>query len=237
MDGWDVCTLDYLRCGPALLQQGDTNGYEQFRQAAVARFTSGSYPFADRIVKISLLLPADKAFMKSLDPLVEITSQSMATNAEVTNDVFLAAWRSVSLALLEYRSGHYAQAANWCQQCLNYPEYIAPRTATAHIILALSEQQLGKPDAARSELAQAREIIDNKFKNELDRGTPIQGFWFDWVFAQILLKEANDSIAPLRCLPLPSPINSSLGIPTLMVGPRTFIRVLIASRLFHKSLI
>ncbi len=200
LDGWDVCTLDYLRCGPALLEQGDTNGYEQFRQAAVARFTSGSYPFADRIIKISLLLPADKAFMKSLDPLVEITSQSMATNAEVTNDVFLAAWRSASLALLEYRSGHYARAADLCQQCLSYPEYIAPRTAMAHTILALANQHLGKTQAARSELAQARQIIDNKFKNELDRGTPIQGFWFDWVFAQILLKEANDSIS-LASLP------------------------------------
>ena len=62
-------SLDYLRCGPAFLEQGDTNGYEQFRQAAVARFTSGSYPFArDRIVKISLLLPADAAFMKSFEP-------------------------------------------------------------------------------------------------------------------------------------------------------------------------
>jgi tetratricopeptide (TPR) repeat protein len=194
MDGWDACTLDYLRCGPALVEQGDVAGYERFRQAAVARFRSGTYPFADRIVKISLLLPAGQPFMKALAPLVDITTESMATNTAANDDVFLAAWRSVSLALVEYRSGHYDQAAEWCRQCLNYSEYIAPRTATAQIILAMSDQHLGKMQDARSMLAQAQSTIENKFKNELDRGTPVQGFWFDWVFARILLKEAEQLI-------------------------------------------
>ncbi len=197
LDGWDAVTLDYLRCGPALVEQGDQEGYEEFRQAAVARFTSGTYPFADRIMKISLLLPAEKSFMTSLTPLVKVITQSVATNATPSDDIFLAAWRSVSMGLLEYRSGHYAKAADWCRQCLNYPEYIAPRTATARILLAMADQKLGQGQEARSELAQAQDIIGNKLKNELDRGSPIQGFWFDWVFAQILLKEADQLIGPL----------------------------------------
>jgi eukaryotic-like serine/threonine-protein kinase len=191
LDGWDVCTLDYLECGPALIELGDTNGYEHFRQAAVARFTGGSYPFADRIVKISLLLPAGKKFMQALEPLAKATAQSSSTNADANTDIFLAAWRSVSLALMEYRRGNYAQAADWCQQCLNYPENIAPRTATARVILAMSDQRLGKTAEARSELAQARQMIENKFKSQLDRGGPMQGFWFDWTFARILLNEAT----------------------------------------------
>jgi hypothetical protein len=194
LDGWDACTLDYLRCGPALIEQGDTNGYQQFREAAVKRFTAGSHPFADRIVKIALLLPADQSFMNSLRPLVEVTSQSVTTNANTGDDIFLAAWRSTSLALMEYRSGHYDRAADWCRQCLNYPEYIAPRTATAQTILALADYRLGKIPDARTELAQARALIQNKFKNELDRGTPMEGFWFDWVFARILLQEAENQI-------------------------------------------
>ena len=196
MDGWDACTLDYLRCGPALVEQGDLAGYERFRQAAVARFSSGTYPFADRIVKISLLLPAGQPFMKSLGPLVNVTTQSVSTNTEANDDVFLAAWRSVSLALTEYRTGNYAAAAEWSRQCLNYPEYIAPRTATARIILAMADERLGKMQDARSMLAQAQETIENKFKNELDRGTPVQGFWFDWVFARVLLKEAEQMVSP-----------------------------------------
>jgi serine/threonine protein kinase/tetratricopeptide (TPR) repeat protein len=198
LDGWDACTLDYLRCGPALVERGVTADYEYFRQSAVARFTAGTYPFADRIVKISLLLPADKKLLKALQPVAAVAAQSFATNADAGDDVFLAAWRSVSLALLEYRNGNYTKAAEWCQRCLNYPEHIAPRTATARVILAMSEQRLGKTDAARSELAQAREIIENKYKSPLERGTPMQGFWFDWAFARILLKEATALIeAPL----------------------------------------
>jgi len=110
-------------------------------------------------------------------------------------DVFLAAWRSVSLALMEYRRGDYTRAAAWCRRCLDYPEYNAPRAATARVILAMSCQHLGQADEARSELTHARSMIEDKFKkNGLDRGTGVQGFWFDWLFARILLGEATAMI-------------------------------------------
>ena len=122
--------------------------------------------------------------------MAEIAEQSFDDNTKGGDDVFLAAWRSVSLALMEYRSGNYVKSAGWAERCLNYPEHIAPRTETARVILAMSDYQLGKTSEARLELAQAREKIENQFKGQLDRGTPVQGFWFDWVFAQILLNEA-----------------------------------------------
>jgi hypothetical protein len=93
---------------------------------------------------------------------------------------------------MEYRRGNYTEAAGWCRRCLGYAEYNAPRTATARVILAMSCQQLGQSDEARSELNQARSMIEDKFKkNGLDRGTGVQGFWFDWIFARILLGEAT----------------------------------------------
>ena len=182
IDGWDVSTLDYLECGPALVELGDIAGYERFRQTAVAHVADAAYPFADRIIKISLLLPANEKILKPLDPLAEAAAKSFADNVNADNDVFLAAWRSVSLALMEYRRGNYTQAADWCRRCLAYPEYNAPREATARVILAMACQQLGQSDKARSELAQGREIIDSKFQSGLDRGTGVQGFWFDWLF-------------------------------------------------------
>jgi serine/threonine protein kinase len=190
LDGWDASTLDYLECGPVLIENGDLAGYEHFRQNVTAQVTDVAYPFTDRIIKISLLLPANEKIMRNLDPLAQIAEKSFATNAAVTGDVFLAAWRSVSLALMEYRRGDYTRASAWCRQCLEYPEFNAPRTATARVILAMSCQHLGRTDEARSELEQARGMIENKFKNGLDRGTGVQGFWFDWVFARILLREA-----------------------------------------------
>ncbi len=194
IDGWDVSTLDYLECGPTLVELGDIAGYERFRQTAVSHVADAAYPFADRIIKISLLLPANEKILKPLDPLAEAAAKSFATNVNADNDVFLAAWRSVSLALMEYRRGNYTQAADWCRRCLAYPEYNAPRAATAHVLLAMARQQLGQSEEARSELAQGREIIDNKFQSGLDRGTGVQGFWFDWVFGRILLGEATTLI-------------------------------------------
>jgi serine/threonine protein kinase/tetratricopeptide (TPR) repeat protein len=194
LDGWDICTLDYLRYGPTLVEQGDLTGYENFRREALVHFTGSQQPFADRIVKISLLLPANQKIMKILEPPAGVPVQFVDTNEDVSGDIFLAAWRSVSQALLEYRNGNFQKAADWCQQSLNYPEHIAPRTATARIILAMSDQKLGKQDEARSQLDAAREIIDNKFRRQLDQGTPMQGFWFDWIFARILLNEAKTLI-------------------------------------------
>lgn len=192
LDGWDISTLDYLECGPVLIELGDTDGYERFRQTAVARVADAAYPFADRIIKISLLRPANKKILQALEPLAEVAAKSFVTNVNADGDVFLAAWRSVSLALMEYRRGDYTRAAAWCRRCLDYPEYNAPRAATARVILAMSCQHLGQTGEARSELTQARSMIEDKFKkNGLDRGTGVQGFWFDWLFARILLGEAT----------------------------------------------
>ncbi|HTY85891.1 MAG TPA: serine/threonine-protein kinase [Candidatus Acidoferrum sp.] len=194
LDGWDIVTLDYLEYGPVLIELGDLAGYEHFRQDIVARGGEAVYPFTDRIIKISLLLPADKTIMAALNPLAQIAEKSFATNLVANGDVFLAAWRSVSLALMEYRRGEYAKAAAWCHRCLDYPEYNAPRAATARVILAMACQRLGQGNEARSELNQARGAIENKFKTGLDRGTGVQGFWFDWLFARILLREATPLI-------------------------------------------
>jgi serine/threonine protein kinase len=193
LDACDVATLDHLECGSVLSELGDSSGYENFRNAAIARYAGTTCPVADRIVKISLLSPVDQQVIASLQPLTELTAKSF-TEADTSGDIFQAAWRSLSLALFEYRCGRYDEAAKWSRRCLAYAEPNPPRTATARIILAMSCQALGHTEEARAELTQAREAIDGKFKTELDRGSPSQGFWFDWVFGRILLREASRSI-------------------------------------------
>jgi hypothetical protein len=110
---------------------------------------------------------------------------------------------AVALALLEYRRGNYAKSEEWCRQCLEYPEYNASRTAVAQVILALVNQQQHQFDKARSELAVANDLINRKFADELNPGSSSQGFWFDWVFARILLREATAMIENTA----PSPAN------------------------------
>lgn len=191
LDSVDGATLDYLRWGPTLIELGDIERYEQFCEVAIARFAGKPGPMTDRIVKISLLLPANSRILGNLNPFAQAMEKSLA-DADAANNGFIAAWRSVSLALWEYRRGNYARAIEWGQRCLAYRESPnAPRTATVRTILAMCHHRLAQSEAAKGELAHGRVIVENKFKAPLDRGDPVQGFWFDWLFARILLREAT----------------------------------------------
>jgi tetratricopeptide (TPR) repeat protein len=200
LEGWDIVTLDYLRCGPALIEIGDASGYERFRQEAIARYSAAPGRFADRIVKISLLMPANKRVLESMSTLAEATTNHLR-EADAGGDVFTAAWRSLSLGLLEYRRGNFAKAVELSQRCLAYPDSNAPRTATARVILAMAYNQLGRTAEARTELQAGGGIVESKLrKMPYDRGTPIQGFWFDWAFARVLLREATALVETPRPL-------------------------------------
>ena len=199
-EGWDLASLDELRLGAVLIETADLKGYERFRQEVIARFSGTSYPVAaERVVKISLLRAADPNTMNALAPLADLAAKSFAgvasdnTNAEA---VFQAAWGSLSVALMEYREGNYPRAEEWCRRCLAYPGNNPPRIATARVILAMACHQLGQNQEAIAQLKQGRESIEGEFRDGLDPGTAEHGFWFDWVFARILLREAGSLIEP-----------------------------------------
>jgi tetratricopeptide (TPR) repeat protein len=195
LEALDVATMDYLRAGPALLEIGDVAGYDQFRQEAIVRFSAGPCPFADRVVKISLLSPANPRLLAEMDGLAKAAADGLAT-AEAAGDVFTAAWRTLAMGLLEYRRGNYAEALRCSQRCLDCHEVNAPRTATAKVILAMAHFQMGRGVEAQATLAQARAMVESKARAPADRGSPINGFWFDWAFARVLLREAGALIGP-----------------------------------------
>jgi eukaryotic-like serine/threonine-protein kinase len=190
LEGSDVSSLDYLERGPTLVELGDFEAYEAFRQAAIRRFAGKQTPFADRIVKISLLHPADSDLLALLRPLVELAEEA-TREADVRGDAFVAAWRAMSLALYHYRSGRLAAAQTWCERSLSYHDGNAPRIATVRGILAMVHFRLGRPEASRAELAEARALLATYDDWPKDRGSPVHGFWFDWAFARLLLREAS----------------------------------------------
>ncbi|ATC63515.1 serine/threonine protein kinase [Nibricoccus aquaticus] len=192
LEGVDVITLDYLRCGPALLEAGDQDGYRRFRDEAVARFARVASPFSDRIVKISLLGPVDGAALAALRPMAEDTTRAYEESVKA-GDVFQAAWRAMALALLEYRKGNDAAAVEWARRSMAAPDQNASRALAAGAILAMARERLGQREEARGDLLTARELLENRLKSGMDRGrgTPVQGFWFDYAFARILLREAE----------------------------------------------
>jgi hypothetical protein len=102
--------------------------------------------------------------------------------------------RAVTRALLDYRRGDGAGALEWCNRVLAYPASDAVHACLAQIILALAEQQCGQPAAARLQLAAARDLMGVKSADEMEPGHATEGFWFEWVFARVLLQEATAKI-------------------------------------------
>ncbi len=196
LDGWDALSLDYLRCGPALLKLGDRGRYERLREEAITRFAEAHNLYADRILKLALLAPAGPATLGRLANIVADTEKAFA-EAEASQDPFPAAWRAVSLALWAVRSGDPEAAIRWCRRCLAYPEANASRTATARAILALAQLRLGRVDEARAGAAAVREVLGSRLTGVVDLGNPMNGFWFDWFFVGILLGEVEDGLPPV----------------------------------------
>ena len=187
-NSWEI-TDDLLKAGPILVERGDMQGYEHFRRAAVARYQDTADPvFAERTLKISLLIPADAELMKFLKTLSEVSANSMEKPEQ---DPIMEAWRCVSLGLMAYRQGYMPTAKAWCRRCLAYPQYNPSRIATAHVIQAMACGQLGEVETARSELAQGRDLIAAEFAKGLGEGNGNVGLWYDWLFARILFREAE----------------------------------------------
>jgi tetratricopeptide (TPR) repeat protein len=194
LDDWDIATLDYLARGAVLAEIGDRRSYETFREEAIARFKGTDIQAAaERIIKISLLQPMDGKALGALAPLAEVAARPF-TKADEGPEIiaFREAWRAISLALLEYRSGHYAKAIEWCRSSLACRQDIPVRTATARLIVAMSFRQDGHHEAALAEFEPARNIIESGFDVGLKQGRWDRGLWFDWLFARVLLHEASD---------------------------------------------
>jgi tetratricopeptide (TPR) repeat protein len=186
-DDGSIATLDYTDYGVILAELGDAERFDRMRQEAIARFNhTGNQSVARRIVKISLLRPADHQLLASLAPLAETmvrplnsAEQSHGNNADYNS------WSKTVQALLEYRRGDYDKAADWSRSSLAMSDAPPFSISLAHLILAMALRQLGRDDAARLELQQGRDLIEIKLKNEDD-----QRNWRDWLFGHVLLREA-----------------------------------------------
>jgi hypothetical protein len=191
-EGWDLASLDFLECGACLAEMGDVAGYERFHRICADRFNgTTNLVLAERMLKINLLLPTAPPDSRALRTWAETAAQPVTGTENVE---FRAAWRCVSLALYEYRMGHPTEAVARCKECLASPEFNAPRVATAEVIMALALHRLGSDEEARAHLQVGRQMIEAKFAAELGPGSATQGFWFDWIFGRVLLREALPQI-------------------------------------------
>ena len=101
-------------------------------------------------------------------------------------------------ALAEYRQGQFASAAEWALKAFSEPDYCLDRElrkrahcrrVDASMLLAMSNYQLHQLDEARVALRQGLDIAENKLP-KLESGD-LGEFWDEWVFAQVLMREAK----------------------------------------------
>ncbi|MES2474393.1 MAG: serine/threonine-protein kinase [Verrucomicrobiota bacterium] len=189
----DNVSRNLLPAAAAICYSRDSARYEVIRSMAIERFAGTARPVvAEQVIKASLLMPADPETLLALEPFAEIIEQAIQSGrGAYGNDRHLIAWSSFSLALFNYRKGDDKHASEWANLCLASGHPDASRSASARILLALIEHQAGRPSNARAFLALAGPPIREKFTENLKLSETDQGFWFDWVNALILLREAE----------------------------------------------
>lgn len=188
---WTI-TDDLLKAGPVLIENGDVEGYENFRRAAIAAYrTTEGYTFAERTLKVSLLLPVNQ---QTLDSLQSIEAVLTEANRDVVELDGMRAWGAMSLALMAYREGDWESAIDWSIRCRNSVDRHQVRMAMTHFVQAMAASKLGDTDKAKAHLRLGQVPVEAAFARPMSVGTHAEGFWYDWIYARIIMREAESLI-------------------------------------------
>ena len=99
-------------------------------------------------------------------------------------------WMPVALALWQYRQGDYASSVAWGERALSVTPPHVVLTTLARAILSMASHKLGNLETARAHLKACRVSVEKKFAGPLGRGSLEAGYWFDWAYTHILLRQA-----------------------------------------------
>jgi tetratricopeptide (TPR) repeat protein len=206
LDTPDLISEDHLKFAATSLKAGNRQTYDQFRQAEVGKLGLTNVALEYRSFKFSLLLPADANTLQLFVLGAQVVENSFPTEKETRpTPPHVAQW-SEALALLEYRQGQLTQAVDWCYRCESYPAYSAARRSTTSLLKAMSNWRLGHYQTAVVDWTLAYALIQAKSQQGLDIGSPhstiipgtredLEGSWYDWVIADLLMGECDELIA------------------------------------------
>ncbi|HEX4119679.1 MAG TPA: protein kinase [Verrucomicrobiae bacterium] len=198
--------MNWCQLAPLLVATGDLMGYQRYRRNALEQFAKPGDPnIAERVAKLSLLLPAEGAEIQQAEILADVSVRANYADWNLP-------WRQFTKGLAEYRLGHYAGAIEWTDKALatsarqDQPgwnhERERNRNAAAYLVQAMAYQQLRSTVKARDALLSATTIIKNQFPNA--ESGDIGREWQDWLVARILSGEAQAMIegtSPASILP------------------------------------
>jgi hypothetical protein len=164
-----------------LAKVGDRAAYDEVCRKffTVFRDTTDIY-VADKLAKSCLLVPASSVDLKVIDQLAD----NLVTVG--AGDKIAMPFFQLAKALLEYREGHFAEAAEWGQKVLASSRFEA--SGQAYAIVAMAKWRLGEKEIAQTMLAKGKDTAPQLMpaRDALDPGQA----WFDWIFSRISLDEA-----------------------------------------------
>jgi serine/threonine protein kinase len=204
LDAPDLVFEEQLKLASAFLKSGNRQGYEQFRQTEIAKLSPINIASDYRTFKVGLVLPPDPNLLQSFALGAEFVEKRFPNAKELRPNPRHAAQWSEALALLEYRQGHFIEAIGWCYR--HGMDSADSRTATTSLIKAMSGWRLAGYKEAAANWNQACELIHAKSQEGLDIGSAtstlfpgtsedLEGSWYDWVIADLLMRECDELFA------------------------------------------
>jgi serine/threonine protein kinase/tetratricopeptide (TPR) repeat protein len=183
---------DWDLLAPLLVQTGDLAGYDAQRHAMLTRYRRTTNPaLVRKIVKACLLTPPPGADLRLATNLVTV-----ALRGERTGPGW--GWASFTAGLLEFRCGHFAEAADWMQQAVQTQGPEPTRDAGAAAVLAMAKHQLNQSDEANRFLTQGTKLA----KDFPSPDNPeFSSAWQNVLATRILLAEARALVLESPAMP------------------------------------
>jgi len=177
--------MAYFVLAPLYLQVGDLDGYRRHRERILRQFGGTSEPqIAERLAKACLLLPLSPAELETVNKMAAVAMAAGPAHPA-------RAYFQFAKGLADYRSGRFEEAARLLQQVINHEGHYE-RTAQACLVLAMAQQQLNQPEAARASLAKGIQIAEANLPKP---GSHDLGeLWHDILIIQILTREAQSLV-------------------------------------------
>ncbi len=169
----------YHSLAPLLVQNADLEGYRRHCARMLARFGGTSDAvIAERLAKDCLILSSSGVDLGAVGQLAE--------TAVKDSECF------ETKGLVEYRQGHFTEAAAWAGKAIDKKSSQATQYLEAYMVLAMTKHQMNQMEEARAALAKGL-AIEEKELPQLDSGD-LGHDWLDWIIAHALLKEARGLI-------------------------------------------
>jgi eukaryotic-like serine/threonine-protein kinase len=175
----------YYDLGPLLVHTGDLPAYHVLRDQVLRRFGgTRDSSIAERTAKEFLLLPPPAADLATFSKLADIA----ITGPEGSSSPF----NQFVKGLAEYRTGHFASAADWMRRALKAERDVAFRNVAVYAVLAMSQYQLKQGNEARAAQAKGVEMAKDHLPQFGSRN--LGPDWKDVIIARVLLSEAQQMI-------------------------------------------